>query len=85
MKTEEEEDKEEEKEEDEEEAMESEKALPGTFSGTAALQGLMFLRTLCTWPDEMVGVGKGNWGVPMCVCTSSLLCGWRSRSECKRC
>ena len=34
------------------------RARPGMLSGPAALRGLMFLRTLCTCPDETVGGGE---------------------------
>ena len=45
------------------------RARPGMLSGPGALWGLMFLRTLCTRPDEMVGGGLGGPG----VCSSSLV------------
>ena len=70
----------EEEEEEEEEAIERERALRGMLSGLAALQGLVFLRTMCTWPDEKVGGGKGDRGVPLCVCVC--VC---ASSLCKRC
>ena len=36
------------------------RACPGMLSGPGALWGLMFLRTLCTCPDETDGGDKGG-------------------------
>lgn len=48
------------------------RARPGMLSGPAALRGLIFLRTLCTWSDDMVGEGEGG-SVPVSVCRLSVL------------
>lgn len=56
------------------------RARSGMLSRPAALRGLVFLRALCTWSDDMVGGGGGS--IPVCVCHLSVCL--RSRSGCKR-